>query len=176
MRTRQPWDKTGTKQIHCLKLTSKHSAFEVNFCMKSFSPERTTYPCMWTQWRRLQYEKIPQDSSLYQGFSNQFPFDFYFLKHISVHQMVWLVKRLDTLQKTPRAPCGGTITTTITSDQLLCLRNFSYFWCLQFSGRITGSGKTIQRQDLHRSMDFRRFQPSQFWNRWLGLLLSNDEI
>ena len=29
MRTRQPWDKTGTKQIHCLKLTSKHFAFEV---------------------------------------------------------------------------------------------------------------------------------------------------
>ena len=27
MRTRQPWDKTGTKQIHCLKLTSKHIAW-----------------------------------------------------------------------------------------------------------------------------------------------------
>ena len=82
MRTRQPFDKTGTKQIPCFKLTSKQYILWCQPITKSarnqleslvyevlLSSERTTLPFMWTQWRRLQFEKIPRDSSLCQGFS-----------------------------------------------------------------------------------------------------------
>ena len=82
MRTRQPFDKTGTKQIPCFKLTSKQYILWCQPITKSarnqleslvyevlLSSERTTLPFMWTQWRRLQSEKIPRDSSLCQGFS-----------------------------------------------------------------------------------------------------------
>ena len=181
MRTRQPWDKTGTKQIHCLKLTSKHFAFEVNYCAHCLKFEVLS--------TREDYISLYVDTVKKTAVKED-PSRFFVVSRLDRSISFWLLLSLiyfspsngvaseeaGYIAENPQSTLWGDNHHYDYKWSTFVSQEFSFFWCLQFSGRITGSGKTTRRLDLHRSMDFRRFQRSRCWNRWLGLLLSNDEI
>ena len=166
---RQHSDKTGTKQIRCLKLTSKYQN-DQNF----FSSLVKTFPFLK---RRLHNPLCghSEESSRPRGsfkifhcikvrtktfFCDNFHF------HSSVLQTVWLVKKPATLQTIHKAASGVTPTIMTTSDSEIDFKSKKILiTTYDKSGPTTGNGKTIQKQDLHPNMVSRPSQLSQYQSR-----------
>ena len=163
---RQHSDKTGTKQIRCLKLTSKYYTVQ-NF----FSTVVKTFPFPKRRLHNPLCGHCEESSCSRRSFKilhciKVWPKALFCDKvHFcsSVLQTVWQVKKPATLRIIHKAASGVTPTIMTTSDSEIHLKiKKILITTCDKSGPTTGNGKTIQKQDLHQNMVSRPSQLSQY--------------